>query len=420
MECISRQNTCKRRNLTYRCGVVCILWISIFLTVPTRTDATWMWLGAASLGAVSVGRDGSHGGRPGQHDVTEAPPIHNILIDPKALCQRFPGLTVEQRRVCANTPDIINMISEGAKVGIIECQRQFSTERWNCSVIGDVNNPFGEVMSTGNRETAFIYAITSAGVVYSVTRSCSVGNLTECGCANPRGQPSSDVVNDDEEWKWGGCTDDVDYGIKLARKFVDSADKFSSSSPSPSPPPSSAMSHPSMTKPGVKEMNLHNNEVGRQLIKSGMKTLYRCHGVSASCSLKTCWKAMPNFKEIGDLVKLRYREGVEVVVRTKKHVRLRRKDRRMRREAIASDELVYMQRSPNYCRTNPDLGIVGTTGRECNRTSTGSDSCDLLCCGRGYNTQVIRRIDRCDCKFIWCCKVKCRVCETVSDIYTCK
>lgn len=41
------------------------------------------------------------------------------------------------------------MISEGAKVGIIECQRQFSTERWNCSVIGDVNNPFGEVMNTG-------------------------------------------------------------------------------------------------------------------------------------------------------------------------------------------------------------------------------------------------------------------------------
>lgn len=151
-----------------------------------------------------------------------------------------------------------------------------------------------------------------------------------------------------------------------------------------------------------------------------MKTLCRCHGVSASCSLKTCWKAMPSFKEIGDLAKSRYSEGVEVVVRTKKQVRLRRKDRRVRREVIASDELVYMQRSPNYCRTNREIGIVGTTGRECNRTSTGSDSCDLLCCGRGYNTQVIRRVERCDCKFIWCCKVKCRVCETVTDIYTCK
>lgn len=119
---------------------------------------------------------------------------------------------------------------------------------------------------TGNKETAFIYAITSAGVVYAVTRSCSLGNLTECGCATPRGQPSDDVMDDDEEWKWGGCTDDVDYGIKLARKFVDSGDKYSSSSSSSSPsPPPSAMSRPLTIKPGVQEMNLHNNEAGRQV-----------------------------------------------------------------------------------------------------------------------------------------------------------
>ena len=37
-----------------------------------------------------------------------------------------------------------------------------------------------------------------------------------------------------------------------------------------------------------------------------------------------------------------------------------------------------------------------------------------------YNTQEIRRVERCDCKFIWCCKVKCHTCETVLDIFTCK
>nr|XP_054750747.1 protein Wnt-7b-like [Lytechinus pictus] len=263
MECNQkeRETGCykTRMNMSYRCFVI----FSVFLliSIPNKTDATWMWLGAASLGATMVGHDTI----PDQ-SVTQPPSINNILVDPHTLCQRFPGLTVEQRRVCSTTPDIINMISEGAKVGIVECQRQFSTERWNCSVIGDVNNPFGEIMNTGNKETAFIYAITSAGVVYSVTRSCSVGNLTECGCASPHGRPSDGVVGEDEEWKWGGCTDDVDYGIKLARKFVDAADEDSSSSPSP--PPSLAKGRTLTIKPGVHEMNLHNNEAGRQVSRN--------------------------------------------------------------------------------------------------------------------------------------------------------
>lgn len=49
-------------------------------------------------------------------------------------------------------------------------------------------------------------------------------------------------------------------------------------------------------------------------------------------------------------------------------------------------ELVYVEPSPDYCVADTKRGSLGTGGRECNRTSTGPDSCDLLCCGRGFTT----------------------------------
>ena len=55
---------------------------------------------------------------------------------------------------------------------------------------------------------------------------------------------------------------------------------------------------------------------------------------------------------------------------------------------LSKQDLVHIHKSPNYCVEDAKKGILGTSGRACNKNSTGSDSCDLLCCGRGYNTQV--------------------------------
>ncbi|KZS00711.1 putative Protein Wnt [Daphnia magna] len=59
-----------------------------------------------------------------------------------------------------------------------------------------------------------------------------------------------------------------------------------------------------------------------------------------------------------------------------------------RQVPLGKTELIHIHKSPNYCVEDPKKGILGTSGRVCNKNSTGSDSCDLLCCGRGYNTQV--------------------------------
>lgn len=64
--------------------------------------------------------------------------------------------------------------------------------------------------------------------------------------------------------------------------------------------------------------------------------------------------------------------------------------------------------------------FAGTQGRQCNRTSHGMDGCNLMCCGRGYNTQKMTVRERCDCKFHWCCYVECKMCTQTVEVHTCK
>ena len=149
-----------------------------------------------------------------------------------------------------------------------------------------------------------------------------------------------------------------------------------------------------------------------------MRMKCRCHGVSGSCAVKTCWKTMPGFDEIGKILKQRYENAVAVAPRAKR--KLKRKPKFLRRVPITDDEIVYMDRSPNYCRKDLKKGVLGTKGRQCNKVNGSPGSCQLLCCGRGYNTQVVRKVERCYCKFYWCCKVKCKLCESMLDRYTCK
>lgn len=156
----------------------------------------------------------------------------------------------------------------------------------------------------------------------------------------------------------------------------------------------------------------------QQIVAELMKFRCRCHGVSGSCAVQTCWKSLSDFRSVGDAIKKKYERPIQIARRSLR--KLKRAEKTKRRVPISYMELVYVHRSPNYCKANKKRGILGTKGRECNKSSSGSDSCDLLCCGRGYNTQVVRLVERCECKFIWCCYVKCKTCETLLDKHTCK
>lgn len=150
----------------------------------------------------------------------------------------------------------------------------------------------------------------------------------------------------------------------------------------------------------------------------------KCHGVSGSCTTKTCWTTLPKFRELGYILKEKYAHAVHVepvkASRNKRPKFLKIKKPYSYRKPMDTD-LVYIDKSPNYCEADPLTGSLGTQGRVCNKTMMQHISgCDLMCCGRGYNTHQYSRVWQCNCKFLWCCYVKCNTCSERTEVYTCK
>lgn len=102
----------------------------------------------------------------------------------------------------------------------------------------------------GCRETAFIYAITSAAVAHAVARACSEGSIESCTCDyshQARAPQMSATMPGLRDWEWGGCSDNIGYGFKFSREFVDTGERGRNLR---------------------EKMNVHNNEAGRAVSTS--------------------------------------------------------------------------------------------------------------------------------------------------------
>ena len=164
-----------------------------------------------------------------------------------------------------------------------------------------------------------------------------------------------------------------------------------------------------------------------QHVSTEMRQECKCHGMSGSCTVRTCWMRLPFFRVVGDNLKDRFDGASRVLISNtgrvpgngRKKYNYQLKPYNPEHKAPSKKDLVYYEHSPNFCERNVKLGIAGTQGRTCNETSIGVDGCDLMCCGRGYRTEVREVVERCACTFHWCCEVKCKVCRTKKTIHTC-
>ena len=93
---------------------------------------------------------------------------------------------------------------------------------------------------SGIREKSFVYSITSAGVMQAVTSACARGEIGNCGC-------DTSVYDRDtkNQFQWGGCSHNPEFGARFAKEFVDSKEITDSNKNT--------------------RMNLWNNEAGRQV-----------------------------------------------------------------------------------------------------------------------------------------------------------
>ncbi|KAK2163627.1 hypothetical protein LSH36_76g03048 [Paralvinella palmiformis] len=293
--------------------------ILVLLETPDPGRATWWYMSQLPIQALAL--------------------VHN-----GAICGNIPGLIGRQRRLCRAHPDVMISVIDGAKLGVQECQYQFRSNRWNCSTSERDSSVFGKIMlkviyypfvvsnysvntEVGSREAAFVYGISTAGVVHAITRACSKGELLNCAC-----DPTKVGFGKDKRgsFEWGGCSDNVMYGSRFARKFVDARETDK--------------------RDARALMNMHNNRAGRRAVRKSRKLECKCHGVSGSCALRTCWLAMHDFRQVGNMLRERYngatqvmmdQTGTGLIVSHLNHKKPTRSD------------LVYFEGSPDYCVQDP-------------------------------------------------------------------
>ena len=161
-----------------------------------------------------------------------------------------------------------------------------------------------------------------------------------------------------------------------------------------------------------------------------MKRTCKCHGISGSCSIQTCWLQLANFRELGNYLKAKYEQALKIEM-DKQQLRAGNsaEGHWIPTEAFlpsAEAELIFLEDSPDYCTRNSSLGIYGTEGRECLQNSRNTSrweqcSCGRLCteCGLQVEERRTEAISSCHCKFQWCCAVKCDQCRHVVSKYYC-
>ncbi|XP_053706405.1 protein Wnt-10b isoform X2 [Synchiropus splendidus] len=340
---------------------------------------------------------------------------------------RLPGLSKRQVRMCARSPEVTASALQGLQVALHECQRQLRDQRWNCSSLENQGRlpQHSSMLSRGFRESAFSLALLAAGVAHSVASACSLGKLRGCGCEAKRRHGNDKVrtkltqlqlqtmqkggvgylgldhlkasrgelASLQESWEWAACSHHVRFGQRVSRDWLDSRGP---------------------SRDIHARMRMHNSRVGRQVVVDNMKRKCKCHGTSGSCQVKTCWQVSPEFRLVGSLLKQKFWSAIFVDSQNKNSGVF---DPPSGRRGMAR-ELVYFEKSPDFCEVSVDS--PGTQGRLCNKSSSSTDGCGSLCCGRGHNVLKHTRSHRCNCSFHWCCYVLCQECRVTEWLNVCK
>ncbi|CAG5127970.1 unnamed protein product, partial [Candidula unifasciata] len=248
------------------------------------------------------------------------------------------------------------------------------------------------------REQAYVYGISSSALVHSISRACSIGVTSKCSCGSlPTTPPNGN-------FKWGGCGDDVQFGLLFGETFTDST----------------LVNKKGKAKTSKKSMmNKHNFMTGRRVVADSVTRACKCHGVSGSCSIKTCWRSLPSFDTIGATLKERYALAVEVRRKRVKKEKVLEPIHKGK-PSFQSDEFVYYEKSPDYCSPDEKTGSVGTIGRLCEADTRLPGNCESMCCGRGHDNFTMEVTERCECKYYWCCYVKCNTCVKILKLNQCR
>lgn len=335
-----------------------------------------------------------------------------------------------------------HVVAEGVQSALDECREQFKWDRWNCP-----KKLFLDILQKKylppNRELAFLRSLMAASIAVSMSQACSQGTSQECACnknAMRTQETSASILNETSniskdssdrssnyqqvlflrndtdlertlsQFAWRGCDESLDFAFRVSQIYLDTQDTG--------------------LEPSSKLVNAHNYRAGRQSVKKISRRICKCHGISGSCQVMTCWTAIPSMSQIGQLLMRQYKSSIKVGALTTDETDIFRLESELKQ--VKQDKLTFIEASPDYCYENMSLGINGTLGRYCKLVdekqqtsqdlSKGErDSCEKLCHRCGYKVkQEISMVEKqCDCRFVYCCSVECKRCLIPERMYKC-
>lgn len=351
--------------------------------------------------------------------------LDNWNVNETVDCEKYRFFTVHQRQLCRKYRHLMPSITDGIKSGLSECQRQLKDHLWNCSISLQTSTARGRYRRSvfldkpysGTREAAFVHAIISAGVVNSITRDCFQGKLGSCGC--DRTWAKRQRYQGNSNLSWGECSANVGYGTAISRMFVDAAERARRRDIRERRRYKVQMRNRRKSLRKRKRVrnemfvNLRNNDVGRKVIADNMDHKCKCHGLSGSCTSKSCWRNLPNFYSVSQLLKKNFLNAVQV------HV-LRKDGRTVpkgkgKRKLRGDTDLIYLRATRPSCNNQGRICVANGN----HNSDDGLIGCDKLCCGKGHTTVSKTVESPCRCKFSWCCEVTCDLCNTTVTQQVC-
>lgn len=126
---------------------------------------------------------------------------------------------------------------------------------------------------------------------------------------------------------------------------------------------------------------------------------------------------MPNIGKVSGVLRKLYDNAVRVRLNGQDKALVptdaNQDEKKVKDSQIRKYDIVYLEKSPDYCKPNPLTGHRGTLHRYCDPDN--SKICKNLCedCGHRTVKRVVyeRNCDKCRKQFMWCCNVICDKCS---------
>ena len=134
--------------------------------------------------------------------------------------------------------------------------------------------------------------------------------------------------------------------------------------------------------------------------------------------MKSCWRQLEDFEKVGNMLMKRYENAVRVDY-VNKTIQPQEPDTSI--VEGRDGNLAFFDLSPNYCQSDSDTGFPGMRGRKCSSDDQSVHKCNRMCtsCGLRFRNDVVTKTEKCKCNFVWCCHIRCQMCNKQVKVTTC-